>query len=132
MPHWASIGYYSHTEAISRPLYANSKCPVGSKPRHSFRPSECLGSQLDGLGYDTGQTRFSVGPTQLAGEHNLKCQTEPPELPSPPPLEVVPLIASGPPTNRVNLIFFSDGCEFVHLIFFPTFRLVGGRCCRRT
>ena len=29
----------------------------------------------------------------------------------PPPLETIPLIISGPTTNRVDLVFFSDGCE---------------------
>lgn len=50
----------------------------------------------------------------------MKCQTEPIEIP---PLEVLPLIVSGPLKNRVNLIFFSDGCEFVHCsdIFHPFF-----------
>ena len=107
-----AIGYYCHAEGFSGPLYANSKCPAGSKSRHSLRPSECLRSQLD-LGYDTRQARFSVRPTQLPWEHNLKYQTEPPQIPSP-PLEVIPLIVSGPSTNRVNLMFFSDGCEFVY------------------
>jgi hypothetical protein len=30
-------------------------------------------------------------------------------LPAPPPLEMVPLIISGPSSNRVDLVFFSDG-----------------------
>ena len=46
-------------------------------------------------------------------------------MPIPPPLEVIPLIVSGPSTNRVNLMFFSDGCEFVysssHFYFFQPF-----------
>ncbi len=29
----------------------------------------------------------------------------------PPPLEIEPLIISGPSSNRVDLVFFSDGCE---------------------
>ena len=112
----ASIGCYCHMEGFSRPSYA-----AGSKP--SFRLSKCLGN-LDILEYDTGQARFSAVPTQLPGEHNLKCQSGPPKTPSPPPLEVISLIVSGPPTNRVNLMFFSDGCEFVHPLFFNflTFR----------
>ena len=75
-----------------------------------------------------GQARFIVGPTQLPGEHNLQCQTEPPQIPSPPPLEVIPLIVSGPSTNRVNLMFFSDGCDFIHpLTFFNLFNFSGGQ-----
>ena len=31
----------------------------------------------------------------------------------PPPLEMVPLIISGPSTNRIDLVFFSDGCELI-------------------
>lgn len=30
---------------------------------------------------------------------------------TPPPLEIIPLIISGPSTNRVDLVFFSDGCK---------------------
>ena len=63
-------------------------------------------------------------PTQLPwdSEDNLKCKTEPPKVPSP-PLEAIPLIVSGPSTNCVKLIFFSDGCEFVYLLnlFFNLF-----------
>jgi hypothetical protein len=28
----------------------------------------------------------------------------------PPPLEILPLVVSGPSSNRVDLIFFADGC----------------------
>jgi len=31
-------------------------------------------------------------------------------IPQPPPLEMIPLIISGPSSNRVDLVFFSDGC----------------------
>lgn len=34
---------------------------------------------------------------------------------SPPPLEVLPLIVNGPVSNRVDLVFFSDGCEYQKL-----------------
>jgi hypothetical protein len=30
-----------------------------------------------------------------------------------PPLEIRPLIISGPSSNRVDLIFFGDGCKFI-------------------
>lgn len=28
------------------------------------------------------------------------------------PLEIEPLITSGDPSNRVDLVFFADGCKF--------------------
>jgi hypothetical protein len=31
---------------------------------------------------------------------------------APPPLEIRPLIVNGPSSNRVDLIFFGDGCKF--------------------
>ena len=33
------------------------------------------------------------------------------------PLEVFPLIKSGDSSNRVDLVFFADGCEFHHLLW---------------
>lgn len=107
-PHCTSIGYYYHTEGLSRPSYASSKCSGRLKLEHSFRRSKCLESQLDDLQSDSRQTRFSIGLAQLPEEHDLKCETR-----SPPPLDVIPLIVSGSSTNRVNLVFFSDGCMFV-------------------
>lgn len=31
---------------------------------------------------------------------------------APPPLDIQPLIVTGPSSNRVDLIFFGDGCTF--------------------
>ncbi|KAF5380731.1 hypothetical protein D9757_007158 [Collybiopsis confluens] len=41
-----------------------------------------------------------------------------PDLPNPPPLEIHPLIVSGPSKNRVDLVFFSDGCPNCSLYSF--------------
>ena len=30
-----------------------------------------------------------------------------------PPLEIRPIFQSGDPKNRVDLVFFGDGCEFL-------------------
>ena len=48
-----------------------------------------------------------------------------PPLPPPPPMTLSPLLVSGPSENRVDLVFFGDGCEcpvlkydfFNHLVF---------------
>lgn len=41
-------------------------------------------------------------------------------LPPPPPLKVTPLLISGPSDNRIDLVFFGDGCEYLlHLCFAP-------------
>lgn len=104
-----SIGYYCHGEGLSRPLYANNKCSPRPELNHFSRPNRLEG-QLDDLSSNS-QAPFSIGSTQSIEEHNLKCTTEHPHLPS--PLEVLPLIVSGPSTNRIDLVFFSDGCEFI-------------------
>lgn len=33
---------------------------------------------------------------------------------APPPLEIRPLIVNGPSSNRVDLIFFGDGCTYLY------------------
>ena len=56
---------------------------------------------------------FENSDQSTAAQHRLVLNDiEPPEpnVP-PPPLEMVPLIISGPSTNRIDLVFFSDGCE---------------------
>ena len=109
--HSTSIGYYCYTEGLSGPLYANSKCSPRPEINRSFRPLKCIAEEPD-----NSQARFSA--QLVSGEYNLKCKTaKHPKVPSP-PLEVVPLIMSGPSTNRVDFVFFSDGCEFVIQISF--------------
>lgn len=40
---------------------------------------------------------------------------------APPPLEIKPLIVTGPSSNRIDLIFFGDGCTFQTLMADQTF-----------
>ena len=57
----------------------------------------------------------------------------------PPPLEISPLFVSGPIQNRVDLVFFSDGCTFPSKLDFCTLttnrpfvregEVLGGRPC---
>jgi len=53
---------------------------------------------------------FENSDQSTAAQHRLALEPPEPNVP-PPPLEMVPLIISGPSTNRVDLVFFSDGCE---------------------
>lgn len=121
-------GCYCHRESLSRPLYGHSKCSAWPELGYPPRLSNCLEDDLLIGESDNRQARFSIGPTR---EHNLKCKTKHPKLPSP-PLEVIPLIFSGPSTNRVDLVFFSDGCEFVFNISLSCVFFVdlGGSSCR--
>lgn len=44
-----------------------------------------------------------------------------PRLPPPPPMTLTPLLVSGPSENRVDLVFFGDGCGYLvlkYLLFY--------------
>lgn len=47
----------------------------------------------------------------------------------PPPLETIPLIISGPITNRVDLVFFSDGCEYPSCLYMYVLPLYIAKIC---
>ncbi|KAG8214689.1 hypothetical protein J3R82DRAFT_9769 [Butyriboletus roseoflavus] len=62
--------------------------------------SNDLSASLPSLGHPPTQVPFSRdGPSNV---HILNADL--------PPLELIPLITSGPAENRVDLAFFSDGC----------------------
>lgn len=50
------------------------------------------------------------------GRHEVQQMFASPDGPKPrvpsPPLEIEPLVVSGPASNRVDLVFFSDGCAY--------------------
>jgi len=56
-----------------------------------------------------GPSRFPYQSEQQIPLNDPKQEPGEPKL----PLEIVPLIVSGPYINRVDLIFFSDGCGFI-------------------
>lgn len=58
----------------------------------------------------------SVKQTVLASADSFTLPLSPP-LPPPPPLTIKPLIISGPSDNRVDLVFFSDGCAYIGSLF---------------
>ena len=49
--------------------------------------------------------------------HVVQGATSVPAQVDPPPLDIEPLITSGDSSNRVDLVFFSDGCKA--LLFLP-------------
>ena len=68
-----------------------------------------------------GPAPQSHDPTRLAAQDVLSIssiQTVDDEPVKGPPLEVEPLILSGASSNRVDLVFFSDGCKHSSMIKF--------------
>jgi hypothetical protein len=65
---------------------------------------ECLGSITS-----TTEPRTLSGPSPQFTLRGAFEQWKP--LPTPPPLTLTPLLSSGPSDNRIDLVFFSDGCR---------------------
>jgi hypothetical protein len=63
----------------------------------------------DVLGYketESSQARM----TSVHNERRRKLVKPKLPLPPPPPLEIFPLLTTGPAENRIDLVFFGDGC----------------------
>lgn len=75
---------------LGRSWFAEHEPPARVAPRRVQFPSHAVTME------NTAQQSLQMKPTV-----------------SPPPLEVEPLIITGPDTNRVDLVFFSDGCMYL-------------------
>ncbi|KAI8986267.1 IgA peptidase M64-domain-containing protein [Trametes punicea] len=88
------IQYVAHHKAL---VWTRAESLCGLRDSWDF---PALVQQEGNLGEDLGQV-FLQSPGSLAGGSLVNGDT--------PPLEVLPLIASGDSSNRVNLVFFADG-----------------------
>jgi len=73
---------------------------------------------------DAGQCSSST--LALENEVGNQCQltsAPKPSLPPPPPMTLTPLLVSGPSENRVDLVFFGDGCGCLVLEYLPFYHL---------
>ena len=67
-----------------------------------------------------GEEKLSGGTLALENEVRnpfLLANAPKPPLPPPPPMTLTPLLVSGPSGNRVDLVFFGDGCQCLDLNF---------------
>ncbi|KAF8158494.1 IgA peptidase M64-domain-containing protein [Crassisporium funariophilum] len=103
---FGDTGSSRHAATTSIPLRpaSGAKCSAASHPKESYQSPECLIGLQDG----GKQSPLSARPSQLPAEVSPECKAHFLKVPSP-PLEITPLIVSGPSSNRVNLVFFSDG-----------------------
>ena len=73
---------------------------------------------------DAGQhsNRTLALESEVRDQFLLASAPEPP-LPPPPTMTLTPLLVSGPSENRVDLVFFGDGCECLVLKYLPFYHL---------
>lgn len=88
----------------AHPGATNSKSSVFETSDVTFLPGKCASAAREIRRFSELDTQTTLG-IPFVGQSAPK-----PKTPSP-PLEILPLIVSGPSDNRVDLVFFSDGCE---------------------
>lgn len=91
------LQFYSHDGGL---LWEKAESLCGSKstwtfPTHIATPRRSTFSE-------GGQETFQTGVENPISSSSL---------PKPPVLEIIPLITSGESSNRIDMVFFSDGCE---------------------
>lgn len=93
------LQFYAHDVEL---LWAKAEALCGSQPTWSFPAYVAARSR-------NPRTRESQAAFQTEIEQPILSST----LPKPPQLEIIPLITTGDSSNRIDMVFFSDGCELL-------------------